>query len=63
MGENDLVSIELDLDKKTIRFYLNSVDQGIAYRNVGCGDNVKYRLCVILYGSGSSVEIVGFTKA
>ena len=62
-GSNDIVSMEMNLKRAEMRFYVNNQDQGVAYTNIKNDDaDVKYRLLVSLYSSGDSVEIVNFSK-
>ena len=60
LDNNDIVSILLDLREMEIRFFVNGIDQGIAY-NVTISDE-KLRLSVTMYPKSTSVEIVKFSK-
>ena len=48
IGQGDTVTIELDLIKKTISFYINDKWKGIAFSNIDTGENIKYKLAVKL---------------
>ncbi len=61
-GENDIVSIILDLKRQQIRYLVNGEDQGIANRNVQKSDEIKYQLLVVMAMSDDCVEIMNFTK-
>eukprot|EP01084_Bolivina_argentea_P060852 111169_1 len=47
-GTNDLVSILLNIEKGEIRFFVNNIDQGIAYKNIKKSNLISYRLFVTL---------------
>eukprot|EP01084_Bolivina_argentea_P299263 515826_1 len=49
-GENDKVSVCLDLKNKQVKFLINDIDQGVAFENINTGDDIKYTLFVSLYG-------------
>ncbi len=61
-GVNDKIGILLDLKKDEIKFSINDIDQGIAYKNIKKDKNIKYRLMVSLCLLGAVVEIVKFSK-
>ena len=54
------VSIHLDLNKKEIGFSVNDRDQGVAYKDIKTGKDMKYRLVVTLTSSHEFVEIANF---
>ena len=61
-GQNDTVSIILDLRKRTINYLVNEQNQGIAYRNIKKDDETKYQLIVALESKDDCIEIVDFSK-
>ena len=62
-GNNDKVSIELNLRRNKIKFYVNGIDQGVAYQGkvIKKDKDIYYRLLVAGYKSGK-IEIIGFQK-
>ena len=51
----DTVEMTLDLDNSTLRFKLNDIDYGAAYKNI---KPAKYKMAVWLYYEKDSVHIV-----
>ena len=60
--QGDIITMELDLSKSQIKYYVNNEDQGIAYKNIIRGQDIKYRLAVSLREIDNEIEIVSFTK-
>ncbi len=42
-------------------FIVNNVDQGIAYKNIDRGNNIKYRMAVS-YNNGNVVTLISYSK-
>eukprot|EP01084_Bolivina_argentea_P203414 347442_1 len=61
-GTNDVVSIELNLKNRTVTFYKNQQNQGVAYTDVRIDHSIGYRLAVSMYAKGTSVEILKFRE-
>eukprot|EP00483_Globobulimina_turgida_P009485 UN09504 len=59
-GGGDKISVELDLETKTISFYVNDKSQGIAYDNIETGDNIKYKLAYTTYLKEAAITITDF---
>ena len=60
---NDIVTMELDLMRANLRFWINNQDQGIAYSNIKNDDeNIKYRLFISLFSPKDGFQIVDFSK-
>ena len=57
---NDSITVELDLYKKQISFYVNGENQGIAFRNIKTGNNLKYCLAVTILEK-SEIELIEYT--
>eukprot|EP01084_Bolivina_argentea_P215870 366589_1 len=58
--EGDIVSIEFNTNKKTLQVHINSVNQGIAFRNI---DVLKtYYLSVIMHRKKDSIQIIDYTE-
>eukprot|EP01084_Bolivina_argentea_P161906 281782_1 len=60
-GESFTISIALNLKTKTINFFKNGKDQGIAYKNIATGKNIKYSLAVF-FGDHVSATIIKDTQ-
>ena len=58
----DTVSIYLDLIKKELKYFINDIDQGIAFNDIPNDKNINYRLAISIYSKGDIVEIINFTK-
>ena len=58
--ENDIISIELDMGRSQVRFYINYKDQGIAYKDIKKGKDIKYRLAVGALSIGTEIRIINF---
>eukprot|EP01084_Bolivina_argentea_P035470 65802_1 len=60
--KGDVIKIRLDLVNYELSFYKNGVNQGVAYRDIGHGYYVSYRLAISQRREDSSVTLLGFTK-
>ena len=60
-NEVNEISICLDLGRAELKFILNGMDQGIAFKNIKKREDVKYRLMVTLWSVDDSVEIQSFS--
>ena len=58
---DDIVTIKLNLDEKKVRLLVNGFESPLAF-DVVCGDQIEYRLAVILFGAGNSVSIIKLTQ-
>ena len=56
------MSIHLDLIKKELKYFINNIDQGIAFNDIPNDKNINYRLAISMYAEGDAVEIINFTK-
>ena len=61
-GQGDIIKIKLNLIKKELSFFVNDKDQGIAWKDIKCNDDIQYRLAVTLTQQNSSVSIISFVK-
>ena len=52
----DIVDVEVDLSYKTIRFFKNGIDQGIAFDEIP--DNCTYYAAVSLYEDKDKVTLL-----
>ena len=46
MEDDDIVKMELNTKYGYIKYFINNIDKGIAYRNIDFDKNMKYRLCL-----------------
>ena len=60
-GKDDIISVELDLNKSQIRFYINDKDQGIAYENIKKGKDISYRFVVAASYKDTELTLINFT--
>ncbi len=58
----DTICIELNLVEKIIKFHLNGQDQGVAFENVECGDDIYYKLAVTIYHKFTQLTIVKYDE-
>ena len=59
---DDIIGMELDINKKSLTFYLNGVDQGIAFENVNLDYERKYHMAVGMLDAGTSIELISFEE-
>ena len=52
-GENDIVSMKLDMNDLTLSYKINNIDQGIAFKI----EKTKYKAAIYLYGN-SIIELM-----
>ena len=55
----DIVKMELNTKDKTMQFYQNEHDHGIAFRDIEFHQDITYYLAIYLE-SGSDIEIIDF---
>ena len=58
----DIITMELDTNKKMIRFYHNGEDQGIAFENIDFSENKKYHMAVFLYDPDICLQLIDFRQ-
>lgn len=58
--DGDRVSLHLDLKQKKIKVIVNGFDLGFTSVPIVTSPQIQYKLCVILHGGFSSVEILDF---
>ena len=59
-GQGDILKIILDLKVFTMSFCINNKSQGIAFKHIKHGLNIKYNLAVSLYSKNDTVELINF---
>lgn len=58
----DIICIELNLLEKCIKFYLNGTDEGIAFNDVFCGNDIDYKLAVSIYHRKTELIILKYEE-
>ena len=58
----DIVTMQLDLFNSTISFYVNDRFKGIAFDDIKKGENIRYKLAVMLAKSGDSCTIIEYSE-
>ena len=59
-GQNDIISIKLDLNNKTIGFAKNDKDFGTAFDNIETSDNLIYVLAICVGNSDEKVKVLSY---
>ena len=57
-----MIKIRLDLKHGEIRFSINDIDGGIAFKDIKQDKDTKYRLCVTAFHEGAKMEIISFQR-
>ena len=52
--------MQLNVKNKTLQYWVNDKDQGIAFQNIDFSDNIKYNLAISAYGYRDCVKINSF---
>ena len=47
-AEKNEITMELDMNKKTLKYYVNGMDQGILWNNINFKNDQQYAMCVSL---------------
>eukprot|EP01084_Bolivina_argentea_P319735 554589_1 len=58
INEGDIIKMELNIKNKTLKYYLNDKDLGIAFKNINM--NYKYCLAISFASKGIQIQIVDF---
>ena len=58
----DNIDIILNLIERNIKFDLNGVEQGIAFENIECGDDIYYKLAVCIYHKYTELTILEYEE-
>ena len=56
-----MVDIHLDLKSQTVKWFINGEDVEIQYP-VAIGDDIEYRVCVLLFGKNTSATLEKLKK-
>ena len=60
LKDNDKLTMHLNLKNGQLTYFINDLNQGIAFNNISQGKDITYRLAITLYGTGASVQILNF---
>ena len=60
LANGDNIKLEFNVKRKTIKYYINNIDQGIAFRNIHFSDKTKYNIFVSMYTAKDSVQMIDF---
>jgi hypothetical protein len=60
LGNGTIIDVELNMENKTIKFYINGKDYGNAYEGIPTDKPLK--LCVLLSTVGDQVELLSNSK-
>lgn len=55
-----IVTMELDLAKRKLIFYVDDKCVGPAFKSIKCGKNLYYKVAIVCPYSESSVQIMGY---
>ena len=58
---NDELRMELNTKNSTMRYFINNIDQGIAFQDIDFDDNKKYYMAICLTSS-SKVKLIDFNQ-
>lgn len=61
LGNGTIVDVELDMNKGSIRYFINGVDCGIAFQEGNIPTSQPLRLAVILVYTNDSIELLSHT--
>ena len=59
---DDIIKMELNMNEKSLRFYLNDVDQGIASQDIQFKEGETYYLAVAIGDAGTSLKLISFDE-
>merc|ERR1712154_355321 len=57
---HDVIGVQLNLKDKNIEFFCNGKSQGVAYNNIGIGEDISYKLAVFIFQENDKVTIRNF---
>ena len=61
-GEGDIITIDLDLENKEIRYTVNDLSVIPYHRSIETGENIKYYLAIAMLHAGHEMRIVDFVQ-
>lgn len=59
-GTHDVVQMQLDLQERTIIYFVNGVSQGTAFENVETGKHIHYKLAITLQEPNDGCTLLQF---
>ena len=60
--QGDVITMILDCELKQLSFHKNDEDLGVAFDNIGCGQDIKYKMAIYMYHKHEEVELLDFTS-
>ena len=61
-GHNDIVIMEVNTLKKSLKFHVNDKDLGDTGVKINFDKNYEYTLGISMYDTGDSVQILSFSQ-
>ena len=58
--KDDLIKMEVNTKEKTIKYYKNDKDLGIAIYNINFKNNIKYNLAISMDFKSDCVKLINF---
>ena len=62
INTNDIIQMEVDINKGSLKYYINNEDQGICFDSISFKDNEVYHMAVTLSASDQIVKISDFQQ-
>ena len=63
LNNNDIVKMELDLNKKELSYWVNDKYIGPAYTDIDVGEDIKYKMAVDMMRQDTKVQFIDFSRA
>ena len=57
---NDIIKMEVNTKEKTIRYYKNGKDLGIAVNDINFKNNIRYNLAVVMGAKNDCIQLIDF---
>ena len=58
--DRDYLTMELDMNKKELRYAVNDEDQGVAFDDIECGDDIIYYLAITIEHTGDHLSMIDY---
>eukprot|EP01084_Bolivina_argentea_P126028 223217_1 len=59
--DQDILTMELNTKEKTLKLYINDIDQGVGFNNIELKDK-NYNFAIALYHSNESIQLLSFEQ-
>ena len=56
------MTVDVDLKKKEVKFYVNEIYSGVKFE-VETGENIDYRLAIVLFDKGNQITLTKFEQS